>query len=91
MMPPACVDCAHHRKSFFGKHWCHGYVWRDPVTGRETVIPDLCSSMRASHYSPTVGGPFGFIRGSSALCGPEASLFKAKVAESDPVINALVA
>jgi hypothetical protein len=70
--PPTCISCAHHRKTFFGRHWCYGYVSRDNVTGVETIIPDTCRSMRATHAWRGIGA------GSSALCGPEGRLWKPK-------------
>lgn len=76
-----CVDCAHHRLGLFGRHRCYGYVSRDPVTGKETILPDSCSSARHTHYVP---GAMGFTlspwlnKGMSGACGPEARLFKPK-------------
>ena len=46
---PLCIDCAHHRLGRFGGHWCYGHVYRNPVTGEETVIPERCSSARHTH------------------------------------------
>lgn len=76
--PPLCIDCAHHRLGFFGRHRCYGYVDRDPVTGRETVLPDSCASARHTHYVEPAGFtllPWLFPT-MSAACGPEARLFK---------------
>lgn len=69
---PLCVDCAHHRIGWFGRHMCHGFVSLDVVTGKRKTISDTCSSMRHSHYFPGVG----FVRGASAQCGPEGRLFE---------------
>jgi len=52
---PLCIDCAHHRRGFFGGHRCYGYISRDPVTGKETVISYSCTSARHTHYVPPPG------------------------------------